>query len=124
MKSFLKWFAGVVVVLIILFAGFIFFISYFFSSEVSVYDNSYLHINLSGPLAEYKAPDPMGEALGNVSLDLKKFRECLEKAKVDDRINGILLEIGFLQTGYAKIQEIHHLITEFRKSEKKISQNY
>ena len=120
MKSFLKWFAGVVVVLIILFAGFIFFISYFFSSEVSVYDNSYLHINLSGPLAEYKAPDPMGEALGNVSLDLKKFRECLEKAKVDDRINGILLEIGFLQTGYAKIQEIHHLITEFRKSEKKI----
>ncbi len=120
MKSFLKWFAGVVVVLIVLFAGFIFFISYFISSEVSVSDNSYLHINLSGPLSEYKAPDPMGEALGKVSFDMKKFRECLEKAKVDDRINGILLEIGFLQTGYAKIQEIHHLITEFRTSEKKI----
>jgi len=120
MKSFLKWFAGIIAVLIILFAGLIFFISWFFSSEVSVHDNSYLQINLSGPLAEYKAPDPVSEALGTADFDMKKFRECLEKAKVDDHINGVLLKIGFLQTGFAKIQEIHHLISKFREGGKKI----
>ena len=120
MKTFFKWLAAVIAVVIVLVAGFIIIINSLLSSEVTVHDNSYLHMDISGSLPEYVAPDALEEALGQVTMDLRIIRENLEKAAVDERINGVALEIGFLQTGYAKIQELHHLITEFRKSGKKI----
>jgi len=120
MKTFFKWLAGILVILALIAGGFLLLINSLFKNEVSVYHNSYLDITLSGTLPEYVAPDPLGEALGRTSLDMRQVRENLEKARIDKRINGVLLEIGMLQTGYAKIQELRHLISVFRKSGKKI----
>ena len=120
LKAILKWLAGVFAVFILLFAMVFIFFMVITDDEPVVVDNSYLHISLSGGLSEYQTPDPLEKALGRSALDIKKVRDVLEKATVDERINGVLLEIELLQTGYAKIQELRHLIENFRKSGKPI----
>ncbi len=41
-------------------------------------------------------------------------------AAVDGRIKGIVLRVGFMMTGYAKIEELQQLISEFQLSGKKV----
>jgi protease IV len=120
MKSFLKWLAGVLAVFFLIILTFVIFISFLLDTEPKVVDNSYLFMHLNGAIPEYTAPDPIEEALGNFTLDIKRFRENLEKAQVDDRINGVVLEINYAGISYSKIQEVHSLISDFRKSGKKI----
>jgi protease IV len=120
MKSFFKY-------LLVLLSGFfiLFFILFMIILAISdtepiIHENSYLHINISGSIPEYIPPNPFEEISGRVSLDLKKIRDNLEKAAVDDRINGVILDIGFLQIGYAKIHELQNLIDTYKESGKKI----
>ena len=120
MKSFFKWLAGVLAVFFLIILTFIIFISFLFDTEPKVSDNSYLHMRLSGYIPEYIAPDPIEEAFGDFTLDVKRFRENLEKVQVDDRINGVILEISYSGISYSKIQEMHKLISDFRKCGKKI----
>ena len=120
MKSFLKWLAGVLAVFFLIILTFVIIISFLIDTEPKVVDNSYLHMRLSGSIPEYVAPDPIEEAFGDFTLDVKRFRENLEKAQVDDRINGVILEISYSGISYSKIQEIHQLISNFRESGKKI----
>jgi protease-4 len=77
-------------------------------------------MSIGGSLPEYVAPSPFEEFTGGSGLDIKKIRDNLEKAAVDDRINGVILHLGFLQTGYAKIEELQNLIDVYRQSGKKI----
>jgi protease-4 len=120
MKSFLKWLAGVLAVFFLIILTFVIIIGFLIDTEPKVGDNSYLHMRLSGGIPEYVAPDPIEEALGDFTLDVKRFRENLEKAQVDERINGIILEISYSGISYSKIQELHKLIINFRKSGKMI----
>ncbi len=119
-KGFLKWLAGVLFIFFLLFLSLFIFISVITDDEPTVVDNSYLYLKLSGDLSEYRAPDPLEDALGQTKLDIKKIRDVLEKAQVDERINGVVLQIEFLGTGYAKIQELRYLIKKFQKSGKPI----
>ncbi len=120
MKTFLKWFIGIIIVFsLLIFAGYI-VLSSLFSNEPVVPSHAYLSIRLSGTLSEYLPPDPISEALGESELDLKKIRDDLEKARIDKRVKGVVFEIGMLETGYAKLQELRFLIGEFRKSGKKV----
>ncbi|NOG45677.1 MAG: signal peptide peptidase SppA [Calditrichaeota bacterium] len=89
-------------------------------SEPIIEDNSYLHMSIGGSIPEYVAPSSLEEFTGSSRLDLKKIRDNLEKAAVDDRINGVILNLGFLQTGYAKVEELQKLIDTYRESGKKI----
>ena len=119
-KGFFKWLAAVLAALILIFLiGYVVVIT-LSDTEPTVVKNSYLYIPLSGAISEYRAPDPLEEALGHSQLDIKKIRDVLEKAAVDERINGVLLEIEYLQVGFGKLQELHHLINVFKKSGKPI----
>ncbi len=119
-KGFFKWLAGVLAALILLFIiGYVVVLS-FSDNEPTIVNNSYLYISLSGVLSEYSAPDPLEEALGKSELDMKKVRDVLEKAAVDERINGVVLQTENLQVGFAKLQELRHLIEIFRQSNKPI----
>jgi len=120
MKRFLKWLA-------ILSAIFIFFIfiAYLFidallDTEPHISSHSYLQINLSGPIPEYETSDILEEYLRGSRLDLRKIRQDFKMAAVDDRINGIVLRVGFIMTGFAKLEEIQQLIHDFRLSGKKV----
>jgi protease-4 len=120
MKSFIKWVLILSTVLFIfLFAG-IFILSALIDTQPKISSNSYLYVPVSGTLPDYIPPDPLENILGKTRLDMKKIRDTIEKAAVDDRINGIVLDIGLLQTGYAKINELHTVISKYRNSGKKI----
>lgn len=119
MKSFLKWLAGVLVVFFLIIFTFVVVFVSLTDTEPQIVANSYLQINLSGSLDEYMPPDPLEEVLGRSSLDLKKIRDVLEKAQVDERINGVLLKISYPQIGFGKLQELSNLIKEFRKNSPK-----
>ena len=120
MKSFLKWLAIILTVIFILIFGAVITISSLMDTEPIVEDNSYLYISLSGSLAEYEAPDPVEEMLGQTRLNMKKVRDILEKAAVDERINGIVLNLNNFSVGFGKLHELHSYIEKYKESGKKI----
>lgn len=120
MKSFFKYLLVLLSGFFILFLSIFIFFLIISDTEPIVDDNSYLVMNISGGLPEYVAPDPFEEFTGRSPMDLRKIRENLEKAAVDERINGVVFNLGFIQTGYAKINELHKLIDTYKQSGKKI----
>jgi len=120
MKSFFKWLAIILTVIFIFFFGIFLIISSMMDSEPIVEENSYLHLSLSGTISEYEAPDPFEEMLGKSKLNMKKIRDILEKAAVDDRINGTILHINNFNAGFGKLHELHSYIEKYRESGKKI----
>jgi protease-4 len=120
MKGILKWFIGFIAAFGFIFLFLFIIITAMLETEPVVPDSACLNISLSGDIAEYTAPDQIEDALGHSKLDMKKIRDNLEKARVDERIKGVILHFNMLETGFAKIQELRELIAEFRKSGKKI----
>ncbi len=120
MKSFLKWVLILSTVLLIFVFTVIIVLSSLFDTQPQIPSESYLYIPLSGSLEDFIPPDPFETILGKTQLDMKKIRDNLEKAAVDDRIKGVLLDIGFLQIGYGKLQELHEVIRKYKLSGKKI----
>jgi protease-4 len=120
MKSFLKYLLVLLSGFFILFLILFIFLMALTEAEPTIDDNSYLHLTLSGTIPEYVAPSPLSGITGSDVLDLKSIRENLEKAAVDERIRGVVLDIGIISTGYAKINELLSLIHEYRQSGKKI----
>ena len=120
MKSFFKYLFVLLSGFIILFLAIFLVFVVLSDSEPIVEDNSYLHMSIGGDIPEYITPAPFEEFTGGGTLDLKKIRDNLEKAAVDERINGVVLNLRFLQTGYAKIEELQNMIDVYRQSGKRI----
>lgn len=89
------------------------------STPVITQANSILHVKLDGPIDE----------LANTELDVSTFKVNttvglsdilfgFEKAKKDDNIKGIFLELGSISCGYATAKEIRNAINDFEKSGK------
>jgi protease-4 len=86
----------------------------------SVGVNSYLEIKLEGELAEWSQPDFFTSLFaGAQPQSLNDIWTNLRKAKVDHRIQGVLLRLNMLQCGWAKADEIRGAILDFRASGKK-----
>jgi protease-4 len=82
---------------------------------------SYLEIKLEGSLQEYPETNFWTSLfLGARPLAVHDIWMCLRKAKVDDRIAGVLLRLGVLDCDWAKCSEIRDSVLDFRKSGKKI----
>jgi protease-4 len=120
MKQFLKWVAIIGGFFLILFIIAYLMISALFDTEPVVGHHSYLQINVGGAIPEYNAPDALEEYLRGKSLDLNQIRQSLRMAIHDERIQGVLIRVGFIMTGYAKLAEIHQMIRNFRSSGKKV----
>ncbi len=81
----------------------------------------YLEVPLSGAVAEIAAPDSLGSVLfGARPLAMHDLWMNLRKAKVDDRIQAVLLRLGLLQCDWAKANEMREAILDFRRSGKKV----
>ncbi len=120
MKTFFQVFLAVFISLGIIFVGLFIILSALAQTSVNIPDHALLQIDLQGDIAEYIAPDPVEEALGRTRLDMRKFRDNLEKAAVDDRIEAVVIRPDLLGVGFGKLQEITALIHKFRRSGKKI----
>ncbi len=87
-------------------------------SEPFIRDNSVLHIHLTANVGERDSSDPFEEIFapqGPAFATLESLENNLRKAAVDDRIDGVLLEIDFLQTPWAHLQEMRRMIKSFKK---------
>jgi protease-4 len=88
--------------------------------EPVVRDNSVLTLKVEGELPDY-VPDTLANRIfGNDDLSMTTLLEQLRKAKVDKRINGVLLEINMLGAGWGKAEELRGAIADFRASGKPI----
>jgi protease-4 len=81
----------------------------------------YLEVPLSGAVTEVAAPDSLSSLLfGARPLAMYDLWMNLRKAKVDDRIQAVLLRLGLLQCDWAKANEMREAILDFRRSGKKV----
>ncbi len=126
-KAFLSSCLGAFVALIF-FAlfGFIFFSAIIggltAEKEVVVKNNSVLHLRLDAEFTELQRENPL-EGLPVVGqevpeIGLLQLKESIAHAAEDEKIQGILVDVGFPRTGFSTLEEIRQSLLEFRKSGK------
>jgi protease-4 len=93
----------------------------FANRPVSVSDGSTLVMDLEGSVPERLPADiPIPILQSQTPMSVAQVWETFRKAASDSRIKGILFEPRGLDIGWAKMEEIHAEIVEFKKSGKPI----
>ncbi len=127
MKDFFKYVAATVVGMVVLGIAFGVFgamalVGIVASGEAkkSVSDNSVLVVNLSGFIDEQGKDNIWGQITGSTVRQhgLNDIIQAIKKAKNNDKIRGIYIESGIVQTGFASLQEIRNALADFKKSGK------
>lgn len=127
MAQFFKFvLATVVGLLLFFFVGFIILLGIAASAasdeKVSVEENSVLELKLDKPIEERKAKNPFDgiglAGMGPSSLGLQEIKDAIRKAKTDDNIKGIYLDVSRVQAGMATLEEIRTELLNFKKSGK------
>ena len=93
------------------------------SSEVtSVKDNTILHIEFDQPSVDRGPEDQFSFNFGPFSaaspMGLNQILDNIKKAKDDDRIPGIFLDMTFINAGMATVDEIRNALIDFKTSGK------
>lgn len=133
MKNFLKYVLATVTGLIITFIiagvfGAILLISVisaasFSKPEVNVKENTVLHLKFDHEISEQVSENPFDRIdffRGSVTqaMSLKSIIDNIEKAKNDDNIKGIFLDLNIIPAGFATLQEIRNALLDFKNSDK------
>ncbi|MEP6717430.1 MAG: hypothetical protein ABJC09_17810, partial [Terriglobia bacterium] len=119
-KFLLGLLTGAVLIVLILVIGF-FAVASFKSKPPTVADGSTLILHLTGDIPEkpgFEIPLPMFS--GRTSITVQNVWSMLRRAASDSRIKAVVFEPDGAGVGWAKMQEIHSDIEEFRKSGKPI----
>ena len=91
------------------------------STDVSVKDNSVLKISLANDMPD-KVVDGMSFDFMSMTpinqLGLNDALKAIEKAKKDDRIKGIYLDMDGAAVGFATVEELRNKLIEFKESGK------
>jgi protease IV len=91
--------------------------------KVVVKDNSVLTLRLDNSIPERPVNNPL-ENIPFLSKDfdfpvsLQEILQNIKYAKDDNHIKGIYLELPFIQTGLASVEEIRNALIDFKKSGK------
>lgn len=128
MRQFLKFVLATLVGLILFcFLGFLFLAGLVSSvskeKKTTIEANSVLRLDLNYPIHEMNDDNPFA-ALGLGNSKLKKgtgltdIRQCIKKAKTDDNIKGIYLDLGLYSNGLATTDAIRDALLDFKKSGK------
>ncbi len=84
-------------------------------------ENSVLVLKISGDMPDYAPEDNTAKLLGiNQPMSFTSLVTQLRKAKVDNRVGAILLDIEFTDFGWAKADELRDAIKDFRASGKPV----
>jgi protease-4 len=112
---------ALLVIIVILLGLFILggFIYLQFNQEPYVPEKAYLKIDLSGPVVE--AVPTRFPGLTGSALSIQDLWYNLERAARDPRIQGVLLRVHYLDTGFAKVEEIGRLIRKFAAGKKPVA---
>ena len=127
MKDFFKNVAATIVGLfafglIMTILGFICIIGMVASSnnKPALKDNAVMVLKLQGQIEDRSEDNWLGELTGEQfnNLGMNKILSSIRKAKDEDKVKGIYLETGILETDYATLQEIRNALADFKKSGK------
>jgi len=130
MKNFLKYtlatITGIIITSILFFVVMLASLSALVASgdkTVSISDNSILVLKAGVPIPDRGDQNPFsGIDLFNMSLTyssgLNEILRNIDKAGTDSKIKGILIENGFLPSGWATTEEIRNALLKFRSSGK------
>lgn len=128
MKQFLKFvLATVVGLFLFMLLGFFFLIGLAASAGnekvASIEPNSVLKLDLNYDIPEKSVENPFASlGLGNLhpkkAIGLYEIRECIKKAKTDDNIKGIYLEMGLNDNGYVTLENVRTALEDFKQSGK------
>ncbi|MBN7811276.1 signal peptide peptidase SppA [Algoriphagus sp. H41] len=109
----------------LLFFGFIGMMAASAEKEVSVKENSVLHLNLNGRMLVERTSDdeldlgafgnPFG---GDLNAGLVNLKKALQEAKTNDNIKGIYLNTGLIMAGQAGLLELREALIDFKESGK------
>ena len=91
--------------------------------KVAVAKNSVIHMSFDYPIVERGAKSPLGDLdlgaiSGKKSIGLNDILASIKRAKTDDHIKGIYLDVSSLNAGMATIEEIRNALTDFKSSHK------
>ncbi|MFD2581327.1 signal peptide peptidase SppA [Pedobacter vanadiisoli] len=126
LASILGFFVSLIIVFIICLVVVFGLISSIDSDKtVTVSNNSVLFLNLDQAITERTPKNPFGSLpiVGSEQKDgigLNDFIKALQKAKTDDNIKCIYLNVSSPNAGYATLREVRNALIDFKKSHKKI----
>jgi len=89
-------------------------------NEPTIADNSVLNLHVSGSLPDYVPYDPLRKLFGGSDQSLSNLVLQFKKAKVDNRIKMVLLDVNMSGAGWGKSEEIRDAIADFRSSGKPV----
>jgi protease-4 len=91
--------------------------------EVKIKPNTILYTKLDKPIVDRASDNPL-ESLNFATLQnegqmgLNKILKNIEKAKKDENIKGIFLELEYIPAGMATVDEIRNALLDFKESGK------
>ena len=101
-------------------AGFV-ALYFLFGREPSVPSNALLTLAVGGDLAEVAPSDVVSYVRGSRTPTVRTVVDTLRKAKVDRRVDAVLLKsTGFTTPFWGKVQEIRDAVIDFRTSGKPV----
>jgi protease IV len=112
--------AAVVFGIVIFFLGFFALVYLKWGQEPRIEKGSILVLTLEGPFLEYPPGGYTSGLLVSEEPTLHAVLDDLSKAKVDDRVRGVLLVLDGPEAGYAKLQEIRTEIRRVRDAGKPV----
>jgi protease-4 len=127
MKSFFKYLLATIVGIIISSLLLFFIIFGILSAVVSKQDNAVeikpntiLYLELENPIVDRKPNNPFDFAFFSKTqkIGLNEILKNIKKAKEDQNISGIHLDLTFIPSGVGTIEEIRNALIDFRKSGK------
>ncbi|GGF19103.1 signal peptide peptidase SppA [Hymenobacter cavernae] len=89
--------------------------------DVAVATNSVLELKLDKPISERENPGSLAAYItGNnaESTGLDQLKEAIRRAKTDDDIEGVFLNVELVQAGMASLEEVRDALIDFKKSGK------
>jgi protease-4 len=107
--------ALVILIVILVFVGLIVIISH---HPRRIASNSVLVMDVSGDIEEQRPVDWLGALSGSRIPVQHDYVDSVDAAAGDPHIRGLVVRIGPLETGWAKLEELHTHIENFRRSGK------
>jgi protease-4 len=80
-------------------------------------ERAYLSLDLSGSLAE-EPPSGFSDLFESRPPSLRAVVDSIDRAARDSRVKGLLLRVGSLDVGWARVQELRDALVRFRRTGK------
>jgi protease-4 len=127
MKQFLKYTLATMVGIILL-GGLFFLVLLAAGSQGNpkVPDNSFLHLKLNAPIVDRAPNNPFAQIAPQLTgemgqpIELRSLLNTIHRAKTDEKIEGIFMDLTVVVTGMAKMSEIRAALLDFKTSGKPI----